>query len=106
MEAMKAQYGKAEANVEKIARELEQHQVVLMKDIAMFDHVVILQHPGLGAHLDGHHPRQLQIVELLLKPVAHLHHVVIRGAQKRREAEVELGRIEGELKQKLMELRN
>ena len=28
------------------------------------------------------------------------------GAQKRREAEVELGRIEGELKQKLMELRN
>ena len=27
------------------------------------------------------------------------------GAQKRREAEVELGRIEGELKQKLMELR-
>ena len=28
------------------------------------------------------------------------------GAQKRKEAEVELGRIEGELKQKLMELRN
>ena len=28
------------------------------------------------------------------------------GAQKRREAEVELGRIEGELKQKLMELRS
>lgn len=28
------------------------------------------------------------------------------GAQKRREAEVELGRIEGELKQKLLELRN
>ena len=27
------------------------------------------------------------------------------GAQKRREAEVELGRIEGELKQKLLELR-
>ena len=37
LETMKAQYGKAEANVEKIARELEQHQVVLMKDIAMFD---------------------------------------------------------------------
>ena len=37
METMKAQYGKAEANVDKIARELEQHQVVLMKDIAMFD---------------------------------------------------------------------
>ena len=37
METMKAQYGKAEANVEKIIRELEQHQVTLMKDIAMFD---------------------------------------------------------------------
>ncbi len=37
METMKAQYAKAEVNVEKIARELEQHQVVLMKDIAMFD---------------------------------------------------------------------
>ena len=28
------------------------------------------------------------------------------GAQKRKEAEVELGRIEGELRQKLMELRS
>ena len=37
MEAMKVQYSKAETNVEKIARELEQHQRVLMKDIAMFD---------------------------------------------------------------------
>ena len=37
MEIMKAQYGKAEANVDKISRELEQHQMVLMKDIAMFD---------------------------------------------------------------------
>ena len=37
MEAMKTQYSKAEVNVEKIARELEQHQRVLMKDIAMFD---------------------------------------------------------------------
>ena len=37
METMKAQYSKAEVNVDKIVRELEQHQVVLMKDIAMFD---------------------------------------------------------------------
>ena len=37
LETMKAQYGKAEANVDKITRELERHQVVLMKDIAMFD---------------------------------------------------------------------
>ena len=37
MEAMKAQYSKAEANVDKIVRELEEHQRTLMKDIAMFD---------------------------------------------------------------------
>jgi len=37
LETMKAQYSKAEVNVDKIVRELEQHQVVLMKDIAMFD---------------------------------------------------------------------
>ena len=37
LEAMKAQYAKVEANVDKIARELGQHQVTLMKDVAMFD---------------------------------------------------------------------
>ena len=37
LEAMKASYSKAEVNVEKIVRVLENHQVVLMKDIAMFD---------------------------------------------------------------------
>ncbi len=37
LDTMKAQYSKAEVNVDKIARELEQHQMVLMKDIAMFD---------------------------------------------------------------------
>ena len=37
LENMKAQFSSAEANVEKIARNLEQHQVTLMKDIAMFD---------------------------------------------------------------------
>ena len=37
LETMKAQFSSAEANVEKIARNLEQHQVTLMKDIAMFD---------------------------------------------------------------------
>ena len=34
---MKAQYSKVETNVDKIVRELEQHQVTLMKDVAMFD---------------------------------------------------------------------
>ena len=37
LEAVKASYSKAEANVDKIAENLESHQVVLMKDIAMFD---------------------------------------------------------------------
>ena len=34
---MKASYAKAEANVDQIVKTLEGHQVVLMKDIAMFD---------------------------------------------------------------------
>ncbi len=37
LEAMKASYAKAETNVNKIVKILENHQVVLMKDIAMFD---------------------------------------------------------------------
>ncbi|MGE4276003.1 MAG: toxic anion resistance protein [Lawsonibacter sp.] len=37
LEAMKASYSKAEVNVTKIVRVLEDHQVILMKDIAMFD---------------------------------------------------------------------
>ena len=37
LEAMKAGYAKAEVNVDKIVRALENHQVVLMKDIAMLD---------------------------------------------------------------------
>ena len=37
LELMRAQYGKAEASVDRIASELEKHQVTLMKDIAMFD---------------------------------------------------------------------
>ena len=37
LETMKAQYAKVESSVDKIARELEQHQVTLMKDVAMFD---------------------------------------------------------------------
>ncbi len=37
LELMRAQYGKAEASVDRITKELENHQVVLLKDIAMFD---------------------------------------------------------------------
>lgn len=37
LEAMKAAYSKAEVNVDKIVENLEGHQVVLMKDIAIFD---------------------------------------------------------------------
>ena len=37
IDAMKAQYDKAEVNVNKITEELEKHQVVLLKDVAMLD---------------------------------------------------------------------
>ncbi len=37
LETMKVQYSKAEVNVEKIVKVLEDHQVTLMKDVAMFD---------------------------------------------------------------------
>ncbi len=42
LETMKAQYGKVEANVDKIAQSLENHQIVLMKDVAMFDQMYAL----------------------------------------------------------------
>ena len=37
LESMKAQFNKVEANVDKIAESLENHQVTLLKDVAMFD---------------------------------------------------------------------
>jgi len=37
LEAMKASYSKAEVNVDKIVKVLRDHQVTLMKDVAMFD---------------------------------------------------------------------
>ena len=37
LETMKAQYSKVETNVDKIVRELENHQVVLLKAVAMLD---------------------------------------------------------------------
>ena len=37
LETMKALYSKVETNVDKISRELEQHQVTLLKDVAMLD---------------------------------------------------------------------
>ncbi len=37
VDELKAQYDKAEVNVTKITKELEQHQVVLLKDVAMLD---------------------------------------------------------------------
>lgn len=39
VEAMKARYAKAETNVEKIASMLENHQVTLMKDVALLDNL-------------------------------------------------------------------
>ena len=75
LEVMKAQYGKAEANVEKIARSLEQHQVMLMKDIAIFD----------------------QMYELNLKYYKELTMYIIAG--KKRLAEVQATELE-ELRKK------
>ena len=75
METMKVQYTKAEVNVDKIARELEQHQVTLMKDIAMFD----------------------QMYELNLKYYKELTMYIIAG--KKRLAEVRSGQLE-ELRKK------
>ena len=37
LENMKIQYDQVEDNVEKIVRQLEEHQVTLLKDVAMFD---------------------------------------------------------------------
>ncbi len=37
VDEMRTQYAKAESNVDNICRILEQHQVALMKDVAMFD---------------------------------------------------------------------
>ena len=37
LETMKAQYSRVETNVDKIVRELERHQVMLLKDVAMQD---------------------------------------------------------------------
>ena len=37
LETMKAQYSKVETNVDKIAQNLENHQITLLKDVAMFD---------------------------------------------------------------------
>ena len=75
LDTMKAQYSKAEVNVDKIARELEQHQMVLMKDIAMFD----------------------QMYELNLKYYKELTMYIIAG--KKRLAELQSGQLE-ELRKK------
>ena len=75
METMRIQSARAEANVDKIVRELEQHQVVLMKDIAMFD----------------------QMYELNLKYYKELTMYIIAG--KKRLAEVQSTQLE-ELRQK------
>lgn len=75
LELMRAQYGKAEASVDRIANELEKHQVTLMKDIAMFD----------------------QMYELNLKYYKELTMYIIAG--KKRLEEVRTGEVE-ELRKK------
>ena len=47
-----------------------------------------------------------QTNQALISTLEEVRRIQSEGAQKRRAAEVELGRIEGELKQKLLELRD
>ena len=75
VEIMKAQYSKVEANVDKIAQNLENHQITLLKDVAMFD----------------------QMYELNLKYYKELTMYIIAG--KKRLAEVRSGELE-ELRKK------
>jgi len=72
---MKEQYSKAESSVERITKELENHQVTLLKDIAMFD----------------------QMYELNLKYYKELTMYIIAG--KKRLEEIRTGELE-ELRQK------
>ena len=75
LETMKAQYGKVEANVDKIAQNLENHQITLLKDVAMFD----------------------QMYELNLKYYKELTMYILAG--KKRLADVRAGELE-ELRKK------
>ena len=72
---MKEQYSKAESSVERITKELENHQVTLLKDIAMFD----------------------QMYELNLKYYKELTMYIIAG--KKRLEEIRAGELE-ELRKK------
>ena len=75
IETMKAQYNKVEANVDKIAQNLENHQITLLKDVAMFD----------------------QMYELNLKYYKELTMYILAG--KKRLADVRSGELE-ELRKK------
>ena len=75
LETMKAQYNKVEANVDKIAQNLENHQITLLKDVAMFD----------------------QMYELNLKYYKELTMYILAG--KKRLADVRSGELE-ELRKK------
>ena len=75
LEIMKSQYSKVEANVDKIAQNLENHQITLLKDVAMFD----------------------QMYELNLKYYKELTMYILAG--KKRLADVRAGELE-ELRKK------
>ena len=58
---------------------LPQRDGIHQRGLDLLDHqrIVVLQQPGLGSHLDRHHAGQLQIVQLLFKPVAHSHQIIV-----------------------------
>ena len=78
IETFKARYSKVEANVDKIAQNLENHQITLLKDVAMFD----------------------QMYELNLKYYKELTMYILAG--KKRLADVRAGELE-ELRKKAEE---
>ena len=71
---------------------LPQGDGVHQRGLDLLDHqrVVVLQKPGLRAHLNGHYAGQLQIVELLLKAVAQAHQIVVRLGVLRQAAGLRL----------------
>ena len=73
--SLKAQYDKAEVNVDKIVDSLEKHEVVLLKDISMMDkmyekneeHMKELTMYILAGKLKIEHLRQVELPELVKK---------------------------------------
>ena len=104
--ALKAQYDKAEVNVDKIVESLEKHEITLMKDISLMDkmyernqeYMKELTLYILAGKIKIEHLRNVELPEIQEKARQ-------SGLPEDAQAEEELGRIEGELKQKLLDMK-